>query len=570
MLFHQDTTGYVGDTERPTYVNFVKKNGIFLASAQITDVDVSTFINQSGLFDGDWDDMNEVSTRQADEDEHYVMDVYNQEQINDELLIDITGRDDDVTPRSWFRRYLIRANITGPGSKTFYNWDKSVSKTSRLLEADMNNYAYYYTGYDTASSLPPMPATDLNGNFYDIARDTLWGFKFIIMIQGQSIQYKDINLPGSPIPAYPPGVEAQAGPFNCIVPISPEKIYIFVRIDTGPWDKVYCYKTTDLGDTWEEIGDVFPDIDDDIRGFGYPLNGLEIPENRNFVFVATSNPDPTILTAAVYMRRAAFGTIQPEEGDPYDVTAYTESEYDDLMLRSYYVEAGKVTNTGTTCNSLIDQSASAQDATSTGSPVMDSGTTPTYVQLDGVNDFFSIPLTGVVNLTEGSIIAVVQQDAAGVNGTFLTASQHTTNNHFLLYTIRSDSVTQFNDTNSVVNRSVDTHTKTTYHIFVFTHQNAGVSGNVLHFVDGKLQKRNPVTRNINEGSYFTGTLQHTSTDWTRLLIGKLDWNSADTFTKFRLKHLAITAEPLNTEQLKKSMRYLADKYSITLTDEYYK
>jgi hypothetical protein len=104
MLFYKDTTGYMGDTEKPTYPNFVKKNGMFLASAQITDVDVSTFINQSGLFDGDWDDMDEVSTRQADEDEHYVMDVYNQEQIKDELLIYITGRDDDVTPRSSARQ----------------------------------------------------------------------------------------------------------------------------------------------------------------------------------------------------------------------------------------------------------------------------------------------------------------------------------------------------------------------------------------------------------------------------------------------------------------------------------
>jgi predicted HD phosphohydrolase len=124
------------------------------------------------------------------------------------------------------------------------------------------------------------------------------------------------------------------------------------------------------------------------------------------------------------------------------------------------------------------------------------------------------------------------------------------------------------DIGSIV-EGTETQTKTAYHIVVWTHQNKGASGNVLHIVDGKLQKRNLLNRSNKEGQYFDSG-DYSAADWTRLLIAKFDWSSTDVFYKFRLKHLAVTAAPLTTEQLKKSIKFLSNKYGITLTDGYYK
>jgi hypothetical protein len=334
-----------------------------------------------------------------------------------------------------------------------------------------------------------------------------------------------------------------------------DDILVFFHIDAGTFDKVYIYRTTDLGVTWEEIGDPFYDINANIGTISLPANTLSIDNNKNFIIVGNGISSVHV---PLYIRRVAFGEIQTnDDADPYDVTAYSESEYNDLMVRSYFVEAGKVTNTGTACTTLIDQSASGQDATVDGSPTLDDGTTPTLVTLDGSDDAFNIPTTGLTTQSEGSIIVVAKSTQSTLTN-MVTFSDATASDEFVSVGTSSGNKTNLsNNTNIVTGTTTVTDA---FHVFVFTFQNG--SCNVLQYVDGSFQLRVPGPKSITEGRFldsFGGI--------TNVSIGKRVTTSP-TFSGMQLKHMAISAEPLGQEQIAKSLRYLADKYSITLVNYY--
>lgn len=544
----------------PTYPNPNEKNGIFTLLNQTNDVNAAYSKNSDGDFEGTWTTEELIATRQANEDELYVSSATNMDVLPNEVVFIICGRNDDTATPTWFNKYIIRAEVTA-GGITYYNWTKTFSTTSTISAANMAaQYQYYTTGGDTNQGYIPVLALDKLGNFYDISGDGSGGYDFVYLINGQSSPtVKAISLPSSPtiLDRAAVGGEGQAGGCVYLVAETPREVYAFFRIDEGGDGKIYMYKTTDLGDTWTFVVDVFDDVSADFEGFALPNNTADIPGSRNFIAVGTKVESPK---ATLYVKRAAWGSIQTDDTQGYydDATAYTASEYDALMLRSYYVEAGKVTNTGTTLNTCIDQSPSAQDATSTGSPVMDSSTTPTFLTFDGSNDALTVPATGLTALTEGTII-IVAKPTSGVNNNFLTFSRNSAS-PWQGFGKSSGNLTRFIDDTSTIIVEGSTTVTSNFHIFVFLLQNG--RGAVLHFLDGELQYRTETTPSTLEGR-FTSALSTID----RVSIGRLFRNTTNYYA-FDFKHCAIMGSPMNTEQLKRSMKYLANKYSITLTDHF--
>lgn len=543
-----------------TYPNLHQKNGIFTVLNQTNDVHASFSKNTSGNYEGTWTVEEEISTRQVDEDENYVCSPSNLDALPNEVVFVICGRNDDTAVPTWFNKYIIRAEVTS-GGITYYNWAKTFSTTSIISAANMTaQYRYYTTGGDTNQGYIPVLALDKLGNFYDISGDGAGGYDFVYMINGQTTPTeKAISLPGSPtiLNRAAVGGEGQAGGCVYLMAESPREIYAFFRISEGGFGKIYMYRTTDLGDTWTFIQDIFDDISAHFEGIIIPNNTAQIPGNRNFIIVGTKVESPN---ATLYIKRAAWGQIQTDDTQGFydNATAYTASEYDALMLRSYYVEAGKVTNTGTVLNTCIDQSPSAQDATSTGSPVMDSSTTPTYLTFDGVNDALTVPTTGITNtLSEGTII-IVAKPTSGASNNFLTLSRNSAS-PFIGFGKSAGNLTRYIDDNTIVVEG-STTVSSAFHIFVFMLQN-GRCG-VLHFLDGELQWRTETTPQTTEGRFTT---VHATMD--RIQIGRLFRNTTNWYA-FDFKHCAIMGTPMNTDQLQRSMKYLSNKYSITLTDHY--
>lgn len=543
----------------PTYPNVFNKNGVFTVLNQGNDINAKYSKNSSGNFEGTWTTEDQISQRQADEDEHYVGSPSNGDALPNEVVFLIGGRNDDTSPATWFNKYIIRAEVTA-GGITYYNWRKTFNTSSLISAANMAaEYRYYTTGSDTAQAYAPVTAQDNQGNFYDVTGDGSGGYDFVYLITGQSTPTeKAISLPGSPtiLDGADIGLDGQNGGCVFVLAVSPLEIYAFFRIDEGGFGHIYMYKTVDLGDNWTFVVDVFDDINADIYGFTIAYNAPHIPNNRNFICVGTGTGAPL---SNIYMKRMAWGEIQADNNNFYDdYTAYSAAEYDALMLRSYYVEAGKVTNTGTTLNTLIDQSASAQNATAVATPVLDSSTTPTFVTFNGTNNAMQIPTTGLLALQEGTVI-VVAKPATGVSLNFVTFSRNGVSTPFQAYGKSAANFIRVNDT-GVLTIEGSTSVTDAFHIFAYVMQNGRCA--ILEFLDGQLQFRTETLASASEGRF---TLDMATTD--RVQIARLVRNTT-VYSAFAMKHVAISGTPLTTEQLARAMKYLANKYSITLTDHY--
>lgn len=190
--------GVVGNY--PTYPKLHEKNGIEINLTQYDDSFAGFNKNSSGDFEGIWSDVTSIAAKAIDEDEHYPNSVLNSDVVTDELVYCIQGRNDDTAVPTWFNGYLIR-QVTTAGGVTYYNWNKSFSKTSVLTSAELiANCRYFTTGSDIIDGYPPMSALDAAGNFYDVRGDGAGGYDLIYQMVGDSSPTrKGITLPGAPV-----------------------------------------------------------------------------------------------------------------------------------------------------------------------------------------------------------------------------------------------------------------------------------------------------------------------------------------------------------------------------------
>jgi hypothetical protein len=561
LIFERSATT-IGTT--PTYPMPSKKNGIYVNIAQVSDIAAGINRNPGVTFDANsWTAEVLFANRQTDEDELYQALVNNHHVVTDKLVIVSSGRNDDLSPAVHFRRYLFKILPSSSG-QTMYNWSETFSKSTAPLAAEMTaNYEYFDTGADTDQGYIPVAALDRNSNIYDIGADG-GVYKFIYIPSGSSsVTIKTITLPGSPTlrDAESVGGNNQMGACPVLMPINTSLVYAFFRVTDTGFARIKVYKTTDLGDTWTEVQTLFSGINADIESVIIPANYLEIEPDKTFIIVGTGTP--TSNRAAMYVQKVAFGSLSSTADAYTSTTAYTESEYNALMARSYYIEAGKITNTGTTLNTVIDQGTQGSNITTSGSPVLDNSVTPTYVVLDGVNDRLAVPTTGLDNESEGTIF-IVARVAVGTPVNFVTSSNSAATSGFWGIGKTITDVTRYTRSSPI---DIDIRGKETvtndFHIFAFTFQN-GLGASVLHWYNGRLQLRDGAVETAidQEGNMFStpGTLTHIS-------VGALVRTTTG-FYNFDFKHLGISIEPLSNEQTRKAFKYLANKYGKTITDHY--
>lgn len=547
-----EITGSEMDND-PSYPKLYKRNGVFVNIMQYGDHECGFNKNVGSGFDGTWSVEAKIAVRGASELDLYTYYIINNGvAYSDEVVSVIVGRGGSEV---YFNKYVVRSVFTSSGV-THYNWNYSFSTTTTITAAEMAaHFLYYSTGGNTKQGFGVRPSMDWSGNFYDLSGDGVGGYDFIYQLRGDSAPtIKALSLPGSPIISDPPdGHESACAQ---IIAISPSEVYGFFLINDGSFVKIYQYKTEDLGDTWILIGDVFSDIDDNFQSIQFPTNLYEVGNNQNSIVVAKSQLNPTY--SSIYIKKFAFGAIQPETNDPYNVTPYTEAEYNALMSRSYFVEAGKLTNSGTNGLTLTDQSSSGQNCTLGNNPQLDNATTPTQLTFNGTNQYGSIPITGLTGLTEGTVIGVFKV-ADGVGGTLLSASNNTVANKFFTLGKRPEKTSRIQMDAGSLEIWGDDVLSSNFHIMMFVFQNGG--GWAQQWVDGKLQKREASARYSDEGKFFS------SIGLTHLEIARLV-RTTTAYSAPVLKHLAISSTPFNFEQIQRSMKLLSNKYSITLNSHF--
>jgi hypothetical protein len=321
------------------------------------------------------------------------------------VLSERTGPGTDVF---WYKYWLWKTQ----DFVTFYNYDGSFSKNvvsvSPLTEAELNTNFAFYTGVNTKQYYSPATCLDNNGNFFAIIGDgnQTGTYQFIYNL-GSGFITNTFSITDSKTTS-DMGSDTQGGAIVDITAYSSSEIEALVRVDEGTYTRIRRYRTVDFGVTWTLIDSPFSTVNADFFFSCYPKNLQAIPLNRNFQIIGSEYAASGAVN--VHFVTSAKGAVQAVPGTrTYDTVA----DLNDLANCAvhYEVATGKITNTGTTLNSLIDQSGNSRTGTPSGSPVIDNGTTPTYMTFDGTNDLITISPTGLTSSTVGTFIFVMRVGA---------------------------------------------------------------------------------------------------------------------------------------------------------------
>jgi len=549
-LIIDSNVGNIGSAS--TYPNIYRNNGKIAIICQILDVEAGLTINQTGNIESIWDATLQWITRDSDETERYQMS-YGNKSLEGDIVVFSCGRNDSVDPANpiWFRGNLFRISLdptTGvPIYKTFdgtviYTGTQPID-TAGVRQAEMYDIGSTNQGY--------IPFTDLdqNGNFYAIRKDEIGDYILSIWNENNAAPtHQVITFPDSP--TLIEGNPNQNHAVTYMITISANDIQIFVKVNNGTRIIVRHYKSIDAGVNWTVIQDI--DFGFDVLKFAIPVNYLDIPIDSNFASFATGTADQSAI------KRAAFGGIQVETNIYDGLTPISESAYNSTSILSYFIESGKITNTGTILDSVIDQSINGNNIIPTGSPQLDDGTTPTEVIMDGVNDGFDVDPTLIQANKDYLIIGVTEYISVPYN--LFTFTNNSNDDSFVFFQITNvlRMIARYNESTIKINAG-DEATPNGYNISAWLIR--GARNSPVMYLNGKMQERviesDPT---VDEGKYM---LPNGITN-----IGILKNTRLSTsYEATKMKHFAI--HEVNSEaEVLDIMKYLGDKYSMTLNNLY--
>ena len=485
----------------------------------------------------------------------------------------INDRQSGVPPLGWRKKYLVKTK----DFDTLYNFTETFSKTfsvnGQITAAELNaNFLYYNLG--TLDGLLPICALDSDENFYSVSYDGVSEHVFIHWIQGQSAPTV-VPITGITNMVFASGNLSQLPAVALIIPFSSSDIRIFVRRNPDTYAKIYQYKTTDLGQTWTDLGDALPGINSNIGLFTTVQNFADIPENNNFIFAATDLLTNLEDASNLYVRKAALGALQ-SESTPY-VSPYTDGEINALsgLMRRYRAGSAYISRVGANVSALIDQSPVGANATGVGSPQYNSDDGE-YISFNGTSQAFSLDTPAdLLALGEGTIIAVVKKDTAVVpRASVLVASNSLTTADRIAFGINNS--VSFNSSiihenlGSEIDTSIfttygDDATGTTWNILIWQLSDGVVS---TQWINGKKQGWNRVVSSGGTVNTRTGYFFNKQSNLNVVDIGRIKRSTTDVFYDFKFKDLMIFNRPLSFIEINGITKKLADEHSITLNSHF--
>lgn len=450
---------------------------------------------------------------------------------------------------------------------TWYNEPETFSKNvvvlGALTSAELGSNFLYLNGTTTINYYPPVSCVTPQGKYITITGDGVGGYNLMHYAGGwQSVPVTGISniLDNSAVTGDP---LSQGGGILQIYGYGSNVLEILVRVQDGAFIKVHRYRSTNLGNTWTFVDNPFESINEDIWIAYLPFNIASIPVNRNSIIIGGQYE--TTGRIPLYIKRIAFGTIQPEPNiiTPPVITSYTDVANCEV---AYEIATGKITNTGTTLTSLLDQSGNGRTGTPSGSPVVNNAVTPTELIFDGVNDLISVPSTGLTGLTQATAVFVFKSSATPV---LMAFSNNTVTNQWL--TFQGNLSNGSSRLRYVKGASVDFSiigqdiiNDGNYHIASF------VAGNNKYYlyIDGVLQYIGALDLTGAErvNANWNGFIS-TMTGINRIDIGALV-RTTTSFTALTLKSLGLYSRCLSNNERLGLEIMLSNQYGITLGNQF--
>jgi hypothetical protein len=332
----------------------------------------------------------------------------------------ITHREEATTECEY--AYLLKTQ----DFTTWYNYQESYS-TASLPIADatlQTNFKYHSIGGQTWF---PVAALTPSGKFYSINGDGAGGTLFYYW-NGSAWASRTVSITGLRDGASIP-FDSQRGPVCSMTAYASNRIEILARVTDGAFYKIHRFVTADEGQNWTDLGDMFPDVSDNIWVAQFPANILEIPDNSNFAVYGSSLTSSGILRG----RRCAFGTVQSE---PNAAISPAVSDPDSIAnaVFGYEANASALSLSGANITTLLDQSSAARNAATSGSPQWDS--VNSEIVFDGTNDYAIIPTTGLTALSRFTLCFVAK--ANGGASVIMSMGNSGSNSPFVSFLISTN------------------------------------------------------------------------------------------------------------------------------------
>lgn len=425
--------------------------------------------------------------------------------------------------------------------------------TDTILEA---NYMYHsMDGNGDIQGYQPRVAISPIGNVFTIIRDAdgtdNFSFKYF---RNGAWTTKDLTIAN--IGYFPV-------PFPYIIAFSDYDIKMVVRIDEGTYYRPHLFQTRNLGDSWEDLGDMCPEMTSGDVNVLIPNNLTDIPKNVNFPLVFTSRDATDTEWCNVTYKLGALGTVQTLTTET--VTGAAIANYNSQGRWHYKATDANITRSGNNVTGLTDIFG-LNNATGVNNPQW-SGTN--YISfLQASQNRFTIPLVSLDAFT----YIVVARFVSSVGYILVSFTDNTVTNKVLEFIVSgSDGKVYYRNVNPSTAdiRSQDTVNDSAIHVLAITVPGrAGVTPNI--WIDGRLQYF----------EYPTITDAATLTIWRNLgrgpstvsatvcRMGMRDLSTGDFFSSGDFFEDAMFTGVLPKSVLKSYVKQLCDDYSVTYRGEY--
>lgn len=508
-----------------------------------------------------WGTQRRVSSRPTGDDpflRHYPFLPWGRVVADDKIFLLFSARNDDnvanyrhhvlTTPHSGEDCGRVFSNVEGTFSHDF---DVSGVFSDAVAAA---NFAFWVGDADNIQGFAPVVGIGPEGQVYTVvpSTDGTAPFYFKYFVSGEGWTSKEILI-GSLEETL-----VTASPFDYLTAYSHDDIRMVVRLQIGADVRPYWFKTTNQGDTWQNLGDMRPSF----TGTIYPLlpeNFLEIDDNENFAILFSKSDSVYTGGAMLHCTVAAKGEIQSIPG--VDVEPAASMNYGSTGLFAYEHTASKLTLSGSNVTAKLDQFGS-RNATGVNNPQF----SVDHITTNGTNQRFTFSVTGIASLTS-LVYMVVARAVSGQLSLLLDLSDNTSTSEYIEFQISATGFPTIRNANSITVLIASTESIDDGQDHVITYIMTGRNAYIR--VDGKLMLTTS-TANTAPHLLIEGVGPNTITTVNTGTIGLRDGSGTDVFGQNRTKAEYLFNGVMPTSEIMAREKKLCNDHGITFIDQFVK
>lgn len=512
-----------------------------------------------------WGSQIQITARPTGNDSflrHYPFLPWSRVKVGNKYFTLIACRKDDgeLTGSIWFYRFYV---LTTEDFNIYTNlegtYSRNVSSDGVITDALLSaNFKYHEMDTDETQGYSPVVGISPTGNFYSCIKNsngTGYSFKYYDgSWHSKAISISDLDE-----------ASITALPFYYLTCHSDNNIWMTVYLVDGGFVRPHWFKTTNQGTSWEDLGDMLPEVNDKSVRFLPPSNLTDIPLNKNFACHFSYDDPVSTGMRALVCKVAAFGVVQEIPG--LTATPASSANYNSQGIFHYKAVAADITQSSNNVTSINDKFG-IRNAAGTNNPVWN-GTDAILVTGADSERFSLASVAGIAALSSLTIMFVAKKVVA-VNSLLMTMTNTAAASQQLTFAFTGSAAQtpmlffNFNNTRHV--RGQDLVDDGNYHIATFV-----IRKNVIElYVDGKLQffatDTSPTTDNLSVWQQI-GKGPNEITGMNSIKIGMRDLTT-DSFTSVDFKEVVGYSGTLPLEEMIAQHARLCADHGITYQNQF--